>query len=354
MQNHTNGTENAAYKIHGKALGTNGNGNSNGHCKGTPDPLEIKSDINKSGCSRLDFLKQNGELLLKPYKSKYVELCFKSNCRRFFLNPNNMEIKYYEYLVVHTEGGLEIGRVESLGDTAELKFRASGLNEKELNHIVRKPTDDDFANYYKKLEDEEHVITKTRELVKKHNLDMKITESYWQPDRQKLMIYFTAPQRIDFRDLVKELAREFKTRIELRQISSREEAKRLGGFVGPCGRDMCCTTFLKEFDHITLDHARVQQLSNNISKLSGICGRLKCCIKYEYDNYADAAKHIPPVNSIIETSQGVGKVAKIDILNGTVTLKIPELEEHVCLCESELDELSKAGKVHLMKYSSQN
>jgi cell fate regulator YaaT (PSP1 superfamily) len=176
---------------------------------------------------------------------------------------------------------------------------------------------------------------------------MKVTEAVWQLDRQRLTIYFTAPQRIDFRELVKELAKLFRARIELRQISSREETKRLGDFVGPCGRELCCTSFLSNFEHVTLEHARVQQLSNNISKLSGNCGRLKCCIKYEYDNYAAAFDKYPPIGSVIEFDNLSSKIIKIDILSGKITTYCESTGAYYNYTTQEFSEIIKIGKLIL-------
>ena len=167
---------------------------------------------------------------------------------------------------MQVDNGVDIGTVCSVGLNAFEKYKLHNNNNKHDNRlfeVIRHANQQDFEKYQKNSDDEEDVVIKTKGLVKQYNLDMKITDAEWQFDRQRLTISFTAPQRIDFRLLVKDLARTFKTRIELRQISTREEAKRIGG-MGSCGRTLCCTSFSCEFSHVTLDHARVQQLSNNV------------------------------------------------------------------------------------------
>jgi cell fate regulator YaaT (PSP1 superfamily) len=232
----------------------------------------------------------------KPDKSHYLEVQFKGCRRNIFKNSKEQIIRTFDYVVVNLGQGKDIGRVVSCGKCAEVK--ANCHNYEKPFEIERLATLEDIEALRQNREDEKLVVSKCRELIRHHNLDMKINDAEWQFDKQRLTIFFTAPQRVDFRDLVKDLARSFRTRIELRQISSREEAKRLGHGVGPCGLSLCCITFLSDFNHVTLDHARLQQLSNNVTKLSGYCGRLKCCLLYEYDSYEAAFKRFPPLHSL--------------------------------------------------------
>lgn len=173
---------------------------------------------------------------------------------------------------------------------------------------------------------------------------MKVTDADWQLDRQRLTIYFTAPARVDFRELVKELARIFKTRIELRQISTREEAKRLGG-MGSCGRALCCSIFGNDHCHVTLEHARTQQLSNNVSKLSGYCGRLKCCLLYEFDTYVETLKDYPPLDSEIVFPEGRAKILKADIFKKQVFAYIPDNCTYKSISFQEFKKLGEEGKI---------
>jgi cell fate regulator YaaT (PSP1 superfamily) len=167
--------------------------------------------------------------------------------------------------------------------------------------------------------DEERVRRKAREMVEQHSLKMKVTEIEWQWDRNKLIIYFTAERRVDFRQLVRDLARTFRTRIELKQIGVRDEAALLGG-VGRCGRELCCSTWLREIKPISLQLAKDQNLSLNPAQISGTCGRLMCCLTYEHDAYLAARKRFPREGKIIRTSHGSEKVIGIDIWRDLVTL----------------------------------
>ncbi|MCO5250084.1 MAG: hypothetical protein M9949_01535 [Candidatus Kapabacteria bacterium] len=306
--------------------------------------FEYINDIPKSGLSQIDYLLSNGEKYSKHYFAEYIEVAFKGNHKKLFINVNKLDLRYDELVVVECEGGFDLGRVVNFCDNTE-KYKKDIAAEPNFFQLLRKATKADLRYFNRKIEDERNVVCKCREIVQLHNLDMKVTESYWQYDRQRLTIFFTAPQRIDFRELVKELAKNFKTRIELRQISSRDEAKRLGSFVGPCGRELCCTSFLCNFEHVTLDHARAQHLSNNISKLSGNCGRLKCCIKFEYEAYAIAAEKYPPIHSIVNTEDGMAKIAKIDIFNDIVTLYVTDKGSYRKISSVELNEYIKQGKV---------
>ena len=229
-----------------------------------------------------------------------------------YRNDNNIAVLLSDFVVVEVENGVDIGTISSCGNDALEKIKTLYKSETPEFTILRHATNEDIQKYYYNINEECVVIKKTKELTRQYNLDIKITEAEWQFDRQRLTIYFTSPQRVDFRELVKELARTFKTRIELRQISTREEAKRIGG-MGPCGRRLCCTSICNDFNHVTLDHARTQQLSNNVAKLSGYCGRLKCCLLYEYDNYVETFKKYPHLNSIIELPEGAARILKVDI-----------------------------------------
>jgi cell fate regulator YaaT (PSP1 superfamily) len=163
----------------------------------------------------------------------------------------------------------------------------------------------------------------TRELVQKHRLKMKVTEAEWQYDRNKLIIYFTADRRVDFRQLVRDLARTFRTRIELRQIGVRDEAALLGG-VGRCGRELCCSTWLPELKPVSLQLAKDQRLSLNPAQISGCCGRLMCCLMYEHRTYVEARRRFPRQGKTLRTSVGEEKVVGIDVIQETVTLRAPD------------------------------
>lgn len=273
-----------------------------------------------TGLSRIELLLKNGTNVHQPITSKLVEVEFKGNRKELFNNEQNIPLRLAQKVVVEEEDGIEVGSVYSLGKHAESKLSKCGKEKGPKKKLLRTANVKEIERYRENILESEKVVKLTKKLVNLHNLEMKVTDAEWQFDRQRVTIFFTAPARVDFRELVKDLAKEFKTRIELRQISSREETKRLGCDVGPCGRELCCTTFLKTFDHVTLDHAKTQQLANNVSKLSGNCGRLKCCLKYEYDTYVAAFENYPPLNSVIETEKGIAQIMKVDIFKDLLTL----------------------------------
>ncbi|MFW5701703.1 MAG: PSP1 domain-containing protein [Bacteroidota bacterium] len=263
---------------------------------------------------------ERGECSEESGPSKYAEVAFKGSRRDLFLNSNALEMDLDDLVVVEVENGTDIGKVICCKHQATIKRNCHYRDRDIKLSIIRLANDQDREKRSHNQAEEEYVVETTRELVNRFNLDMKVTEAEWQFDRQRLTIYFTAPQRVDFRELVKELARTFKTRIELRQISTREETKRLGCGIGACGLSLCCTTFLHDFSHVTLDHARTQQLSNNVAKLSGYCGRLKCCLLYEYETYVNAFEKYPPLNSTIDTEEGTFKMMKVDVFKDMVYL----------------------------------
>jgi cell fate regulator YaaT (PSP1 superfamily) len=276
--------------------------------------------------------------------SPFAEVIFKCKRRRLFRNEYNIKINISDFVIVEVENGIDIGTIYSCGSCASEKMKTHYKNIVPEYTIIRYATREDIEINKRNIENEQFIIEKSKDISKKYGLDMKITEAQWQFDRQRLTISFTAPQRIDFRELVKELARSFKTRIELRQISTREEAKLIGG-LGSCGRSICCSSFSSDLCHVTLEHARTQQLSNNISKLSGYCGRLKCCLLFEYENYVEAFKKYPPLYSIIEYPDGNAKIVKVDIFKDIVFLQHNSSPVLKTITFDELELLFQDGKV---------
>jgi cell fate regulator YaaT (PSP1 superfamily) len=276
--------------------------------------------------------------------SEVVEVIFKVKRKKIYKNPNNLSFYNYEYVIVEVDNGFDIATVISIGNEAKEKWEKNYKKEELQYSVVRFATDKDMEIFEKNRNEEPLVVETTRELSKKHNLDIKITDAEWQLDRQRLTIYFSAPQRVDFRELVKDLAKIYKTRIELRQISTREEARRIGG-MGPCGLPLCCSTFACQNCHVTLEHARVQRLANNVSKLSGYCGRLKCCILYEHNVYLEEYKNYPPMFSVVELNNGVGRIHKIDIFNHKVHILMENNGSLLVLPKQEIDRLVSLGKV---------
>jgi cell fate regulator YaaT (PSP1 superfamily) len=276
--------------------------------------------------------------------SIYVDVSFPDHRKHLFKNTNNIDIKLFEYVIIEIESGKECATVVACGKEAEENLKLCYNNIIPEYSVVRKANSADMNRVVSNSQDEHRVIEKAKHLVERHKLDMKVTSAQWQFDRHRLTIFFTAPQRIDFRELVKDLAHEFKTRIELRQISTREEARRIGG-MGPCGLNICCVSFSHNHCQITLDHARHQLLSSNVSKLSGYCGRLKCCLLYEHDVYVEILKKYPPLHSTIMTEEGTAYLNKIDVFKENATLYYPEKGLFKVITGEVLRKFTEDGKV---------
>ena len=244
-----------------------------------------------------------------------VKIRFKPVGKRYFFGCEGLDIKDNDKVIVNTIRGIELGFV--VGETFDLDEKTLSS---ELKEVVRIATPEDINAYENNKLKEPRVVEVTKKLAKEHKLEMKVLEAEYTLDSSKLIIYFEAEGRIDFRDLVKSLAEEFHTRIELRQVGSRDGAKVFGG-IGPCGLVTCCKTFLTEFDNVSVKMAKNQNLSLNPVKISGNCGKLLCCINYENEVYLELRKHAPDVGDIVEAPEGSAKVLSCDVLNKTLKVK---------------------------------
>jgi cell fate regulator YaaT (PSP1 superfamily) len=271
-------------------------------------------------------------------------LSFKNKRKALFRNEKKLALLNYQYVIVNVENGLDIGTIVSFGKCAESKLHSKYHDKEPIYNLLRHARLEDMEKHKQNLDDIPNVLITAREYVEKSNMDMKITDAEWQLDRMRLTVFFTAPMRIDFRQFVKDLAGIFRTRIELRQISTREDAKRIGG-MGSCGRSLCCSTFCGEHCHVTLEHAKTQQLSNNVTKLSGYCGRLKCCLLYEFKTYVDIFKNYPPMDSIICFPEGKARILKADIFKELVHAYIPEVSTYKTISFEEFCLMHRQGKV---------
>lgn len=277
--------------------------------------------------------------------SKVIEVIFSDNRKKLFKNDRELKVNLFQYVIVQLESGLEFATVIACGKEAEDKQKICYRGEEPELSVIRHAHNDDLVKVENNKNSIPQVLEITKKLIQEFKLDMKITGAEWQFDRQRLTIFFTAPQRIDFRELVKEMARNFKTRIELRQISTREEARRIGG-MGPCGLNICCSSFANEFCHVTLDHARDQHLANNVSKLSGYCGRLKCCLLYEHDHYLKIYDKYPAIGSSVKIAEDANAILyKIDVFKEIATLFIPCSGTYKHISGDNLKELQSQGKI---------
>jgi len=239
--------------------------------------------------------------------SKLVEVVFKGERRSIYRNRHELDIKEGDYVLVEADRGQDFGQVSLIGSLVRLK-RGKG----ETKSIIRIAGDNELDIRKKNAAREKDCYRVCKEKITHFNLDMKLVDVEIQFDGSKITFYFTSPQRVDFRELVKDLASTYRTRIELRQIGVRDEAKRISG-CGICGRKQCCSAFLNEFEQISTQMAKDQQLALNPSKISGNCGRLLCCLRYEEDMYLEALKKFPPVGSNAKIKGKDGIVTYINI-----------------------------------------
>ena len=253
-----------------------------------------------------------------------VETTFKRNRKGYFLNSNEIELSIGDFVIVDVEKGIDLGQVSQIGRLVMLKDIKD-----EPKTILRKAETSDLQKMSRNREEESKAFFIAKEYILRRNLNMKLVDVEYQFDTNKMTFFFSSDQRVDFRELVKDLASKYRTRIELRQISVREEARKLGG-IGICGKQLCCASFIHSFSPITTNDAKEQNLPMNPSKICGVCSRLKCCLLYEKKFYASSLKKFPPLDSAVKTDRGVGYVDKVDIFNDFVYLRFDgdEYEEY--------------------------
>ena len=243
---------------------------------------------------------------------KVISVRFKENGKSYYFDPAGADIKTGEYVIVETARGVECGEV-----VQGVKEIADSAVSKALKPITRMADSVDVRRMRQNREDEKRAYHTCQECIARHGLEMKLVEAEYTLDRSKIMFYFTADGRVDFRELVKDLAGIFHTRIELRQIGVRDESKMIGG-LGICGQPFCCSRFLKDFQPVSIKMAKEQGLSLNPSKISGSCGRLMCCLAYEQKSYEYLNSITPQVGSIVRTPDGEGTVIEVNVVAGTL------------------------------------
>jgi cell fate regulator YaaT (PSP1 superfamily) len=263
-----------------------------------------------------------------------VGVRFKKAGKIYYFDPGDLSIEKDDFVIVETVRGVEYGRAVIARKQVEEHDVVLPLKK-----VVRIADHKDRMIVDENKQAAKEAYEVCNEKVNEHQLDMKLVDVEYTFDRNKVIFYFTADGRVDFRELVKDLAAIFRTRIELRQIGVRDEAKMLGG-IGPCGRMLCCSTFLGDFDPVSIKMAKDQNLSLNPTKISGLCGRLMCCLKYENDEYESAKEQLPDLGEIISTPQGSGKVVGLNILERVLQVEFKEQER---VLEYTLDEINKEG-----------
>lgn len=242
-----------------------------------------------------------------------VEVRFKGGRKDFFKNTDNLDLTTGDAIVVDVPNGHHIGYVSLQGELVRLQMQKKKINDNDdIKKIYRIAHEKDLEKFEEVQKRDLPTLYRTRQIILDLKLDMKLSDVEYQADNSKATFYYSADDRVDFRELIKLLAAEFKIRVEMRQISLRQEAGRLGG-IGSCGRELCCSTWLSDFKSVSTSAARYQNLSLNPSKLSGQCGRLKCCLNYELESYIEALKDIPELEKPLYTEKGVAKLQKTDI-----------------------------------------
>ncbi|WP_276168558.1 PSP1 domain-containing protein [Zobellia alginiliquefaciens] len=286
---------------------------------GQPSGCKNNGTCGTDGCNKLtvfDWLSNmslpNGE---KPFDC--VEVRFKNSRKEFFRNSENLSLSIGDIVATQAQSGHDVGMVTLVGELVKVQMKRKKVNFKDENlpKIHRKASQNDIDKWQKCRDREEGIKKRAREIAIILKLQMKISDVEFQGDGSKATFYYTAEDRVDFRQLIKDMAKAFGIRIEMRQIGYRQEAQRLGG-IGSCGRELCCSTWLTDFRSVSTSAARYQQLSLNPQKLAGQCGKLKCCLNYELDMYLDALKDFPAQDTRLFTEKGLAFCQKTDIFKG--------------------------------------
>lgn len=250
-----------------------------------------------------------------------LEVGFKGG-RKEFYRCDLQDVQTGDQVLVEADRGIDLGTVKLSGEMVRLRLRSKELPEDtEFPAVVGRPTVKDLDRWEENKERETETFLVGRRTIDRMGLPMKLVDVEWQFDGKKVTFYFTADHRVDFRELVRKLARRFRTRVELRQIGARDEAARIGG-IGSCGRELCCSTWLQEFKPVSTQSAKTQNLPLNPGRLSGQCGRLKCCLNYELEAYMAALRRFPRVDTKLRMEEGPGVVRKVDIFKETVLLQM--------------------------------
>jgi len=284
-------------KVGGKTAGCNNNG-----------------ACDTGGCNKMNVFDWLSNMDL-PVQERFdvVEVRFKNGRKDFYRNSDRLSLHAGDPVVVEVQNGHHMGHVSLQGELVRLQLKKKNIaNDGEIRKIYRVANTRDIERFDEAQKREMPSLHRCREIIRQLRLTMKLSDVEYQADNTKAVFYYSADERVDFRELIKLLAGEFRVRVEMRQISLRQEAGRLGG-IGVCGRELCCSTWLSDFKNVATSAARYQNLSLNPSKLSGQCGRLKCCLNYELETYMHALKDIPDVNRPLQTEKGDASLQKTDI-----------------------------------------
>ena len=312
---------------------------------GTPNGCKSNGGCSTGGCNRMNVYDWLNNLPIDDSSSacKIVELSFCQGSRKEFFRNNTLH--YYEkgeLVTVEGVSGFDVGEVSMSGELVRLQLKKKGLKEfnPEMKKILRKSNEKDLELFFLNKKREKNALARSREIARDLKVEMKLSEVEIQADGKKATFFYTADDRIDFREMIKMFAAEFKVKVEMKQIGIRQEAAKVGG-IGSCGRELCCSTWLQDFKSVNTNAARYQNLSINQSKLSGQCGRLKCCLNYELDTYLDALQHFPNNADKLETEKGLASLIKKDIFKNLMWYVIAGGTRHYPLTIQQVKEIKE-------------
>jgi cell fate regulator YaaT (PSP1 superfamily) len=285
--------------------------------QGQGEEPKIPEIIYKPGYNKLDSFNWLKDLPEIPGETDIVEIRFKNTRKGFYRNVNNLRLEIGDVVAVEASPGHDIGRVSMTGSlvTEQLKRIKAHPSSEEMKKVYRKAKAVDIQKWEEAKKLETHTMLRSRKIAEELRLNMKIGDVEYQGDKTKAIFYYIADERVDFRQLIKVLADEFRVRIEMRQIGARQEAGRIGG-IGSCGRELCCATHITNFVSVTTTHAKYQELSLNPQKLAGQCSKLKCCLNFELDCYVDAQKSFPPRDIPLEALDCTAYFVKMEVHKG--------------------------------------
>ncbi len=278
---------------------------------------------------------------------KIIEVSFNNGSRKDFYR--NATLQYFEkgeYVTVEGVSGFDVGEVSLSGELVRLQMKKKGVDEfsPEIKKVLRRSAETDLSKWEENKAREKEALVRSRAMARTLNLEMKLAEVEIQADGKKATFYYTADDRVDFRELIKSYAGEFKVKVEMRQIGARQEAGKVGG-ISSCGRELCCATWLTDFKSVNTTAARYQNLSINQTKLSGQCGRLKCCLNYELDTYLDALQHFPDNADIIHITRSPAYLVKKDIFKNLMWYTLPDSAKHYPLTIARVKEIQKMNSL---------
>lgn len=295
---------------------------------GTPSGCKSNGGCSSGGCNRLNVHDWLANLPFHDPESacKIIEVSFNNGSRKeFYRNTTLQTFIKHELVTVEGVSGFDVGEVSCTGEMVRLQMKKKHVDEAsaEIKKVLRRTSDLDMQKWKENKAREADALVRARAMARQFNLQMKVCEVEIQADGRKATFFYTADDRVDFRELIKAYASEFKVKVEMKQIGARQESAKVGG-IGSCGRELCCSTWLSDFKSVTTTIARYQNLSINQTKLSGQCGRLKCCLNYELDTYLDALQHFPDHSDILETMKGNAVLVKKDIFRNIMWYVLPD------------------------------